>query len=84
MDHYKEVSCKCGFTYEKNKEEFEIYNMKLASIRGQDIRKPVPRCKTCKTISILQRETEILEDEDFKDMPSLKKIVQAEQTDLSH
>lgn len=53
---WREVSCKCGFTYENNKEEFEIYPMKIGSFMGQELpKKLVPRCKTCKTISFVER-----------------------------
>lgn len=57
---YKEVACKCGYTYENNKDEFEIYRMRMGSILGQELpRKPVPRCKTCKTVSIVERTREV-------------------------
>ncbi len=56
MYEYKEVPCKCGFTCEKNRDEFEIYHMRMGSIMGKELPlKHVKRCKTCKTISILQR-----------------------------
>ncbi|HMG14877.1 MAG TPA: hypothetical protein VK590_05500 [Saprospiraceae bacterium] len=59
---YKEVPCKCGFTYEENKKEFEIYHMRMGTFMGQELtKKPVPRCKTCKTISILERAEDGME-----------------------
>jgi len=51
----KEIPCECGFTYEKNSDEFEIYHLLIASINGRELpRKPVMRCKSCKTISKIE------------------------------
>ena len=60
MNKYKEIPCKCGFTYENNKDEYETYHMRIGSIRGKELpKKPIPRCRTCKTISLIER-TDIL------------------------
>jgi len=79
MDEYIEVPCKCGFTQDKNPEEFETYLLRMGTFMNQEIGlKPVPRCKTCKTISIIMRENLISEKEEypFKDMPSVRNIVE--------
>jgi hypothetical protein len=53
-DH--EVACKCGHTPEKNRDQFEIYHMKMGSIFGQELpKKAVLRCVICKDISIVSR-----------------------------
>lgn len=54
---YKEVPCEYGFTYEKNREHFEIYHLTMGTIMGMELpKKAVPRCKTCKKISLLERK----------------------------
>lgn len=52
MYELREVPCKCGFTHEKNSEEFEIYELEIAKSFPK---MKVPRCKKCQTISILER-----------------------------
>ena len=53
---YNELPCKCGFTMENNFDEYEIYQMKMGKIYGTELpNRPTWRCKTCKTISILQK-----------------------------
>ena len=53
---WREVPCKCGFTHENNPSEFETYHLRMGSIMGKELPlKSVPRCKTCKNISILER-----------------------------
>jgi len=60
MEEYKEVPCKCGFTYEKTPEEFEIYHMKMGTYLAKELpKKPVLRCKICKTISFLSKQAVI-------------------------
>lgn len=54
---YKEIPCECGYTYENDANEFEIYEMKMGSLFGKELpKKSVPRCKTCKKISILKKK----------------------------
>lgn len=54
---YSEVPCKCGHTPEKDRQEFEIYQMRMGTIFGKELpTKAVLRCKTCKEVSIVQRE----------------------------
>jgi len=56
---YKEKPCECGYTYENEPDNFEIYNMRMGKYLGAEILpKAIPRCKICKTISILIREEE--------------------------
>lgn len=56
--NYKELPCDCGFTYKDNPDQYEIYEMNMGKIMGQDIgKKKVPRCKTCEKISIIEKQT---------------------------
>lgn len=77
---YKEVPCKCGFTYEKNSEKFEIHKIKMGTVMGMKLpKKLVPRCSTCKKISLLERidKEEMISANigPFYGLPELKKIV---------
>ncbi len=78
---YSEVPCECGFTPEKEKNQFEIYYMRMGSIMHKELpKKPVLRCKTCKKISILERkEKPNLQQDIFEGMPSLKEIIEKKQ-----
>ena len=56
MHEYKEIPCKCGFTYEINKDKFEVYHLNMGTVFGVEIpKKLVPRCKNCLTISVIER-----------------------------
>lgn len=58
---YNEVPCKCGHTPENNHEEFEIYEMRMGKMWGKELpHKSVFRCKTCKEVSMIQKENEVL------------------------
>lgn len=80
-DEWKEVPCRCGFTPEKNKSEFEVYLLRMGTFMGQEIpKKPVQRCKTCKSISIIHRVENIMSDDEvYKGMSPLKEIVEKKQ-----
>ena len=55
---WKEIPCKCGFTSENDREEFELHEMEMVKWMGeyQPPKKIVTRCKTCKTVCIIQRD----------------------------
>lgn len=67
MNEWKEIPCKCGFTDEENPEQFENYDLPICTrvINGYTDKITdkitVPRCKTCKTISVMGRDS--LDDE---------------------
>ncbi len=57
IPEYEEVSCKCGYKLENNFDEYEIYQMKMGNFFGTELpTRPTWRCKTCKTISIIQKK----------------------------
>lgn len=57
-DGMEEVPCKCGFTPTQNKDEFEIFDLRMGWIMDYELppRKSV-RCKTCKKPSIIKIKT---------------------------
>lgn len=58
MHEWRERPCKCGYTHEKNPEQFEIYELELVkpSMGYTFPKMKVPRCLTCQTLSILERD----------------------------
>lgn len=57
---YEEVPCQCGLTHEKNPSEFEIYELKIFDDLETGLMQTIkcPRCKTCKTISVLGKKSD--------------------------
>lgn len=57
MFEWRELPCKCGFTHEKNPQEYETYDLPIytSKIDGHKGSMKVPRCKTCQDVSILER-----------------------------
>lgn len=75
-DVYREVPCKCGYTPQEQREQFEIYYMKIGTIMGKELpKKPVLRCKTCKDISIIKRDEVNKTDPNIEGLEELHKII---------
>lgn len=58
MDDWIEIPCTCGFTHEKNPEEFENYELEICKTSIGEYSFPkvkIQRCKTCETVPLLKR-----------------------------
>lgn len=57
---FTEVPCECGFTSKENRDKFEVFEIEVCTSKIHPLtifpKKKVLRCKTCKSISILERK----------------------------